>query len=84
VWEAFVSGKAKDPSADQPHISDARAAAIEFRRRWDIGDLTSDLGQEAAIAVAGLALIVAGLASSLEVLTTAPVVVRAPDLPAPG
>ena len=78
VWEAFVSGKAKDRSAAQPHISDARAAAIEFRRRWDTGVVNSDIGHVPAISIAGLALHVSGLASNPDLLTTAPIVVPRP------
>jgi hypothetical protein len=39
IWEAFVSGRAKDRGAAQPHISDARAAGREFARRWRSGSV---------------------------------------------
>lgn len=65
-------------------MSDARAAATEFRRRWDAGPMTSDLGTVAAISVAGLALHVAGLADDTSFLSSAPLVIRAPGLPPPA
>lgn len=34
VWEAFVTGKAKNPDADNPHVDDARLAVEEFSREW--------------------------------------------------
>lgn len=82
VWEAMVTGEAKDRSAAEAHISDARAAAEEFRRRWDAGDDRSDLGDAPSISLPGLAVVVSGLAQDLELLTAVPMVVRAPDLPA--
>lgn len=80
VWEAFVSGRAKDATAAQPHVADAMAAVNEFRRRWDRGAITSDITIDAAISVAGLALHVADLTNEVSLLRSAPVVVRAPDL----
>lgn len=80
VWEAFVSGRAKDRSAVEPHISDARAAGQEFISRWRAGRWQSDLGDARPISLAGLALVLTGLRDDLAVLATAPVVVRAPDL----
>jgi hypothetical protein len=43
VWEAFVSGKAKDRSADNRHIDDARRAVEEFLRRLAQGDVSTDV-----------------------------------------
>lgn len=79
IWEAFVSGKAKDRAADDPHISDARAAAMEFCRRWDAGRILSDLGPTRAISIAGLGLYVSGLTSDPAMLVVAPIVVIPPD-----
>lgn len=81
IWEAFVSGRAKDRSAAEPHVSDARAAGREFARRWETGSVASDLGEADAISLAGLALVLSGLRADLGVLATAPIVVRAPALP---
>ena len=81
VWEAFVSGRAKDRSALEPHISDARAAGQEFTRRWHTNSVTSDLGDVDAISLAGLALLLTGLRADLGVLASAPIVVCAPDRP---
>lgn len=81
IWEAFVSGRAKDRTAADPHVSDARAAGLEFIRRWRQAPLMSDLGDVDAVSLAGLALLRSGLTSDAGVVTAAPVVVRAPDLP---
>jgi hypothetical protein len=35
VWEAFVSGKAKNRKAVDPHVDDARRAVVEFAARLD-------------------------------------------------
>lgn len=80
IWEAFVSGRAKDRSAAEPHISDARAAGREFARRWQNGSVASDLGEADPISLAGLALVLSGLRTDLGVLATAPIIVRAPAL----
>ena len=80
VWEAFVSGRAKDRASLDPHVSDARAAA-QYTRRWKDGDLRSDLGPTQSISLAGLALLVAELSRDPSILRSAPIVVRAPDLP---
>lgn len=80
IWEAFVSGPAKDRAALEPHVSDARAAGQEFIRRWRLGSLCSDLGEADPISLAGMALVVTGLSEDIAVLATAPIVVRAPDL----
>ena len=71
---------AKDRLADNPHVSDARAAGQEFSRRWRSGSIHSDLGDTDTISLAGLALAVTGLRTELGVLATAPLVVRAQDL----
>jgi len=81
IWEAFVSGRAKNPSADNPHVDDARVAVAEFRRRWDTGSITSDIADNQVTSIAGLAVLVAGLSTDIELLTRPCVVVRAPDLP---
>jgi hypothetical protein len=81
VWEAFVTGAAKDHAAAEPHISDARAAVTEFARRAEIGELSSDLVGEDAISIGGVALVVAGLTTDLSVLTRPILVIKAPPLP---
>ena len=50
IWEAFVSGKAKNRAAVDPHVDDARVAVNEFSRRIALGviDLTgSELAGDA-------------------------------------
>jgi hypothetical protein len=81
VWEAFVSGRGKDRTALEPHISDARAAGQEFSRRWATGSVASDLDDVDTISIAGLALVLTGLRVDLGALSSAPIVVHAPDRP---
>ena len=80
LWEAFVSGRAKDPLADDPHVDDARVAVAEFRRRWAGGSMSSDIADTEVTSTAGLAILVAGLSTDIELLTRPCVVIRAPDL----
>jgi len=83
VWEAFVSGHAKNRLADNPHVDDARSAVAEFVRRWDDEAMSSDIADSRVTSIAGLALLVAGLSTDVGLLTQPCVVVRAPDLPIP-
>jgi hypothetical protein len=80
TWEAFVSGRAKNPLADNPHVDDARVAVAEFRRRFNSGTVTSDISDSEVTSIAGLAVLASGLSSDLELLTRPCVVVRAPEL----
>lgn len=82
LWEAFVSGKAKDRAAADPRVDDARVAVAEFRRRFDAGAVTSDIDDSASgvlnlVAAGALA---AGLTTDTALLSCPCVVVRAPDL----
>ena len=45
IWEAFVSGNAKDRNAVDPHVDDARLAVAEFARRLAHGDVYSDVDE---------------------------------------
>jgi hypothetical protein len=83
IWEAFVAGRAKNPLADNPHVDDARIAVAEFIRRWQAGSMSSDVADSQVTSIAGLALLVAGLSTEIELLRRPCVVVRAPGLP-PG
>ena len=81
VWEAFVAGRAKNPSADNPHVDDARVAVAEFQRRWAGGAMSSDIADTEVISIAGLAVLIAGLSTDIELLARSCIVIRAPDLP---
>lgn len=82
VWEAFVSAKAKDRTAVDPHVDDARVAAAEFRRRLVAGAVHSDIddtsGSVVNLVAAGL--LASGLTTNTSLLSQPCVVVRAPDL----
>jgi hypothetical protein len=79
VWEAFVTGKAKNPRSIDPHVDDASAAVAEFRRRITAGTVSSDIADLAVLNLAGAALLAAGLTDDVAVLTQPCTVVRAPD-----
>ena len=81
VWEAFVSGRAKNPSAGNPHVDDARVAVAEFQRRWAGGSMSSDIADTEVTSIAGLAVLVAGLSTDIGLLTRPCIVSRAPDRP---
>lgn len=78
VWEAFVSGPAKDRLAAEPHIADARAAATEFHRRLAAGSVSSDIAEPSVLNLAAAALIAAGFTQDTSLLRTPCVVVKAP------
>jgi hypothetical protein len=80
VWEAFVSGKAKDRSADNPHIDDARRSVEEFLRRVVLGDVTTDVHDTSVLNLAAAGLLASGLSIDLAHLRTPCVVVKPPDL----
>ena len=75
VWEAFVSGKAKNRVALDPHIDDARIAVLEFRSRLSTGTLISDINESTVLNLVGAGLIASGLATDTQLLRTACVVV---------
>jgi hypothetical protein len=79
VWEAFVSGKAKNRSSVDPNIDDARIAVLEFQRRAATGAVSSDVEDVDVLNLAGAALVAAGLTDNVALLTEPCVVVRAPD-----
>lgn len=80
IWEAFVSGLAKDPHAEDPHVADAQAAVMELERRLTTGELRSDLEGDRAISIAGLAIHLAGLGHDASLLSTPTLVIKAPVL----
>jgi hypothetical protein len=81
VWEAFVSGKAKDRHATEPHIADAMAAGMAFCDRWEAGDVYSDLdAEEKVISLAGLSVHAAGISDDPLLLSIPTVVVKAAEL----
>jgi hypothetical protein len=80
VWEAFVSGTAKDCEAVDPHVDDARAAAGEFHRRLATATVASDIDESAVLNLAAAALIAAGLTTDTSLLRVPCVVVKAPAL----
>ena len=80
LWEAFLSGAAKDRSSANPHVEDARAAAREFLHRFEADSLKSDLADRTVFSLVGAAILRAGLSSDMRLLAQAPLVIRAPDL----
>ena len=78
VWEAFVSGAAKDHAAADPHVADARAAAVEFERRYGYAGFASDISENQVISLAGAALLAAGLTTDTTLVTSPCMVVKAP------
>jgi hypothetical protein len=81
VWEAFVSEGAKDLTDPDPHLADARAAALEFERRLATGTVVSDVDEPAVLNLVAAALIAAGLTTDVSQLRRPCVVVKAPVLP---
>jgi hypothetical protein len=81
LWEAFVSGPAKDRTAADPHIADARAAAIEFQRRYRSGHVTSDISETEVVSLGGAVLLGAGLSTDLTLLSAPCTVVKPPAVP---
>jgi hypothetical protein len=84
VWEAFVSGKAKNRAAVDPHVDDARVAVNEFSERLAQGVVNSDIDEASVLNLAGAALLASGLCTDLGLLTQASIVVRAPDYTPPS
>ncbi|MFZ4434371.1 MAG: hypothetical protein ACOYOQ_14360 [Microthrixaceae bacterium] len=76
LWEAFVSGRGKDREAAEPHISDARAAAVEFASRRSTDSLRRDQSIPSSVSIAALALFTTQVATAGDVLGTTPLVVR--------
>jgi hypothetical protein len=68
IWEAFVTGGAKDRLAGDPHVDDARRAVDEFRLRLHVGALVSDVADTSVFNVVGVALMAAGQASDVRLL----------------
>lgn len=91
IWEAFVSGKAKKLSANNPdsHLDDAKIAARTF---WDAFDQNSDMIIEQQkrvtasqpFSLVGAALIRAGLTKDLDLLSQHCLVLKAENLPVKG
>jgi hypothetical protein len=79
IWEAFVSNKAKNRDAENPHIDDARLAVMEFQRRAATGAMWSDVDEAAVLNLAAAGLIAAGLSSDIGLLRMPCVVVKPPD-----
>ena len=81
LWEAFVSGKAKDMTSADPHIADARAAVAELARRIESNDVASDVsGGGSVFSLIGAAVLRSGLSADLSLLSTECLVVKAPML----
>jgi hypothetical protein len=78
IWEAFVSGKAKDRNAAEPHVDDARLAVTEFARRLALGDVYSDVDELLVLNLAAAGLIASGLTMDTEMLKQTCVVVKPP------
>jgi hypothetical protein len=79
IWEAFVSGKAKNPASNDPHVADARSAAEEFHRRLAAGIVDSDIDDRAVLNLVAAGIIAAGLTDDVELLKQPCVVVKAPN-----
>jgi len=80
IWEAFVSGNAKDRLAEEPHIADARVAAEEFLRRLSAGSVHSDIEDTSVLNLAAAGLLAAGLTDDIGLLSQPCVAVKAPEL----
>jgi hypothetical protein len=79
VWEAFVSAKAKNRAAVDPHVDDARVAVEEFLERLSNGLVHSDIDEPSVLNLAAAALLASGLSADVGLLTQEAIVVRAPD-----
>jgi hypothetical protein len=81
IWEAFVTGRAKDKTSTDPHVSDARAAVVELVQRIATGTVASDVVVEGpSFSLVGAAVLRSGLSTDLDLLATPCLVVRPPDL----
>jgi hypothetical protein len=81
LWEAFVSAGAKDRAANNPHISDARAAVEAFRQRIAQESPVSDCEPDQVISLLGAALLVSGTTDDASVLHQAAFVVKVEQQP---
>lgn len=75
VWEAFVSGKAKASSRD--HREDARIAAEAFWARYPHMAEATEVRAENLYSLVGAALLRAGLAQDLSILSEPCIVIKA-------
>jgi hypothetical protein len=80
VWEAFVSGNAKNRDVVLVHESDAKAATTGFSERLRDGRLISDLDESTVFSVIGGAVLRSGLSTDLALLSSVPLVIKASDL----
>ena len=69
VWEAFVSGNAKNRAAVDPHMDDARVAVNEFSKRLAKGAVHSDIDEPSVLNLAAGALLASGLTTDTDLLT---------------
>lgn len=81
LWEAFVTGKAKDTACADPHVADARAAVVELARRIESNEVASDVsGGGSVFSLIGAAALRSGLSTDLSLLSTECLVIKAPLL----
>ncbi len=83
IWEAFVSGSSKNRSAENTHVDDSRRAVDEFRRRLDLGAVSTDIRDESVLNLAAASVLASGLSSDINLLLTPCIVVKPPDLGGP-
>jgi len=76
IWEAFVSGDAKNRAAANPHVDDARVAAQDFVRRIAKDKVTSDVVEPDVLNLAAACLLGAGLTSDVGLLKQSCIVVK--------
>ncbi len=81
VWEAFVSGKAKNRAAEDPHVDDARLAVTEFVARHRTGVVASDVQDTEVSNLVAANLLASGLSPDIALLHRPCLVVRSPDRP---
>ena len=72
IWEAFVTGRAKDRASTDPHVSDARAAVVELVQRIATGAVASDVVVDGpSFSLVGAARLRSGLSTDLDLLADA-------------
>jgi len=81
AWEAFVTGRAKNRLAVNPHVDDARVAVAEFESRLAFGSVQSDVKDVSVLNLVAAGILAEGLSDDTDLLTVPCIVVRAPDLP---
>lgn len=82
IWEAMVTGAAKDRTSEDPHVADAKAAVMAFQNHLDADSLVSATRVDGpVISLVGAAIVAAALSDDLSLLTTQCLVVAAPALP---